>query len=226
MDRKKLFHPQGDDSISARRIILWNTTNILNLNAVKYQWATGLYRVMTNNTWFPEKINMSDDMLSYRNLTPAEKRAYQGILSFLIFLDSIQTNHVPNFNEYITAPEINILIAIQAFQEAIHSQSYQTVLESVVDKEDRDQILYFWRDNEVLLQRNRYIGNIYQQLLDEPSLHHLFESMVANFLLEGLYFYNGFAFFDHLADQGKMLRNPEDDFLHSSWWTHTHAFVC
>jgi ribonucleoside-diphosphate reductase beta chain len=90
-------------------------------------------------------------------LTNEERRAYKGILSFLIFLDSIQTVNLPNFSEYITAPEVNLLLSIQAYQEAIHSQSYATILETVVDSSDREEIYYFWRDDEHLLERNKFI---------------------------------------------------------------------
>jgi len=122
----------------------------------------------------------------------------------LIFLDSIQTVNVPHISDYITAPEINLLLAIQTFQEAIHSQSYATILESAVNASKKEQIYYFWRDNEILLERNTYIGKMYQDFTDDPSDKNFFKAMVANFLLEGLYFYNGFAFFDTLADHQKM----------------------
>jgi ribonucleoside-diphosphate reductase beta chain len=75
----------------------------------------------------------------------------------LIFLDSIQTVNLPNFNDYITAPEVNLILSIQAYQEAIHSQSYATILETVVEPKDRDEIYYFWRDDKHLLERNEFI---------------------------------------------------------------------
>jgi ribonucleoside-diphosphate reductase beta chain len=65
--------------------------------------------------------------------------------------------NLPNINDYITAPEINLILAIQTFQEAIHSQSYATILETVVPAEKRDQVYYFWRDDEYLLERNKFI---------------------------------------------------------------------
>jgi ribonucleoside-diphosphate reductase beta chain len=79
-------------------------------------------------------------------------------LSFLIFLDSIQTVNLPNFNDYVTAPEVNLILSIQAYQEAIHSQSYATILETVVDSQDRDEIYYFWKTDKNLLERNEFIG--------------------------------------------------------------------
>jgi ribonucleoside-diphosphate reductase beta chain len=75
----------------------------------------------------------------------------------LIFLDSIQTVNLPNFNDYITAPEVNLILSIQAYQEAIHSQSYSVILETVVDSADRDEIYYFWREDKNLLERNEFI---------------------------------------------------------------------
>lgn len=161
---------------------------------------------MIGNFRIPEKISgLNEDSIQYKQeLTDGEKRAYDGILSFLIFLDSIQTTNLPNFAEYITAPEVQLLLAIQTYQEAIHSQSYATILESVADAEKREEIYYFRRENPILLERNTYIGEIYQAFIENPNDDNFFKWLVGNFLLEGLYFYNGFAFFDTLADHQKM----------------------
>lgn len=201
-----IFNPAGNDDTSARSIIKWSTTGLFNLNAVKYPWAKSLYQVMVGNFWLPEKVSgLKDDQRDFSSvLTPEEQRAYKGILSFLIFLDSIQTVNLPNFSNYVTSPEVNLILAIQAYQEAIHSQSYATILESVVTPEDRDEIYYFWRTDDILLERNKYIGQIYQNFIDTPNDANFFRGIVANFLLESLYFYNGFAFFDTLVDHMKM----------------------
>jgi ribonucleoside-diphosphate reductase beta chain len=201
-----LFNPAGIDTVEHRTIIKGSTTGLFNLNAVKYSWAKGLYQVMVGNFWLPEKVSgLKDDQRDFHStLTPEEQRAYKGTLSFLIFLDSIQTVNLPNFSDYITAPEVNLLISIHAYQEAIHSQSYATILESVVSPEEREEIYYFWRTDSVLLERNKYIGGVYQEFIDTPNDKNFFSALVANFLLEGLYFYNGFAFFDTLVDMMKM----------------------
>ncbi len=202
-----LFNPTWDDLIENRTIIKWNTTWLFQLTNTKYSWAKSLYPVMIGNFWVPEKVSwLGEDSVSFKkDLSEWEQRSYKWILSFLIFLDSIQTVNLPNFNEYITAPEVNLIMSIQAYQEAIHSQSYATILESVVDSKVRDEIYYFWRDDEILLERNKFIWGIYQDFIDNPSEKNLFRWIVWNYLLEWLYFYNWFAFFDTLADQGKMV---------------------
>jgi len=205
MKKNLLFDPQGDDAVENRSIINGRTTGLFNLNAVKYNWARAMYPVMIGNFWVPEKVaGLNDDAMMYRKLTDAERRAYRGIISFLTFLDSIQTVNLPNFSDYITSPEVNLLISIQSYQEAIHSQSYTTLLETVIEADERDEIYYFWRDDECLLKRNKYIGDIYQAFADEPNKENFFRSLIGNYLLEGLYFYNGFAFFDTLVYNQRM----------------------
>ncbi|MFK7779549.1 MAG: ribonucleotide-diphosphate reductase subunit beta [Candidatus Gracilibacteria bacterium] len=206
MQANMIFNPKGNDDVLARKIIKGSTTGLFQLNAVKYNWAKSLYQVMVGNFWIPEKVSgLGDDATQFKSaLSDDERRAYKGILSFLIFLDSIQTVNLPNFNDYITAPEVNLILSIQAYQEAIHSQSYATILETIVDSKERDEIYYFWREDKHLLERNEFIGAIYQDFIDEPNDKNFFRGIIGNFLLESIYFYNGFAFFDTLADQGKM----------------------
>lgn len=205
MDKKRLFNPSGIDSLNERKIIKGNSTNIFNLNNVKYQWANQLYRNMMANFWIPEKIDLTQDRTDYNNLTKFEKEAYDGILSFLIFLDSIQTNNIPNISDYITAPEINLILSIQTFQEAIHSQSYQYIIESILPKETRNYIYDKWREDKTLFERNSYIAQIYQDFIDLPNDTNFSKVIIADYLLEALYFYNGFNFFYLLASRNKMM---------------------
>jgi ribonucleoside-diphosphate reductase beta chain len=209
MKAKKLFNPAGDDSLETRRIIGGNSTNIFNLNNVRYQWANRMYRNMMANFWIPEKTDLSSDLEPYKHLTVEERQAYDGILSFLIFLDSIQTNNLSNINDFITAPEVNLLLAIQQYQEAIHSQSYQYTVESIIPADRRNSIYDKWRSDKVLFERNKYIAQIYQDFIDEPTQEHFYRAIIANYLLEGLYFYNGFNFFYNLASRHLMLGTSE-----------------
>lgn len=203
--KKKLFNPQGSDELNQRRIIGGDTTNLFNLNNVKFRWAKEMYRVMMGNFWVPEKVDLSKDIGDYQNLTDAETRAFDGIMSFLVFLDSIQTNNIPNIADWITAPEISTILAIQTYQEAIHSQSYAYIIETAIPVDKREKIYDFWRDDKILLERNKYVADIYQRFVDEQSVESFAQVVIANFILEGLYFYNGFNFFYNLASRNLML---------------------
>lgn len=209
MNKKKLFNPEGSDDKSERKIIGGNTTNIFNLNNTSYKWATKLYRVMMANFWIPEKVDLSLDLNDYAKLSKDEVRAFDGILSFLVFLDSIQTNNLPKICEYITAPEISLVLSIQTFQEAVHSQSYAYIIDTLIPTEKRESIYDFWRGDKVLYERNKFIAQIYQDFHDNDSQENFMRVIVADYLLEAIYFYNGFNFFYSLASRNLMLGSSD-----------------
>lgn len=202
--RKPLFNEHGDCDVNDRKMINGNTTNLNDFNNMKYTWVSDWYRQAMNNFWIPEEINLNQDVKDYRKLSSAEKTAYDKTLSFLIFLDSIQTANLPNVGDYITANEVNLCLTIQAFQEAVHSQSYSYMLDSICSPQERTEILYQWKDDERLLERNRFIGDLYNDFMIHKDGYHLVKTMMANFILEGVYFYSGFMFFYNLGRMGKM----------------------
>lgn len=202
--KRPLFNPEGDIDVASRRIIGGNTTNLNDFNNMKYQWVSGWYRQAMNNFWVPEEINMNTDVSDYPHLPPAERRAYDKILSFLIFLDSIQTANLPNISSYVTANEVNLCLSIQIFQEALHSQSYSYMLDTICEPQQRTEVLYQWKNDEHLLRRNEFIGDIYNDFQEEPTAVNFMRAVMGNFILEGVYFYSGFMFFYNLGRNNRM----------------------
>lgn len=202
MEKKKIFNEHG--LRGTQSMIGGNTTNLREWNRIKYDWANVLYRTMLNNFWIPEEISLNEDVKQFPFLTSGERNAFDKIISFLNFLDSIQSENLPNLSRYISAPEVSSLLNIQAFQEEIHAQSYSYILDTVTNPVTRDKIYDEWREDKHLLERNRFIADIYQRFSDEPTETNLLYTLVANYILEGIYFYSGFSFFYTLARQGKM----------------------
>ena len=65
-------------------------------------------------------------------------------------------------------------------------------------------ILYQWKTDEHLLKRNTFIGDCYNAFQKKKDAGTLLEVMMANYILEGIYFYSGFMFFYNLSRNGKM----------------------
>jgi len=204
LTQKKIFDEFGDDSTISRNIINGSATGILNLNSVKYQWAPKLYKIMVNNFWLPEKVSLVDDKVTIKELTTHEMDAFKNTLSFLIALDSMQVNNLPNIADYITAPEISGLFTVQAFQELIHSQSYQYLLQELFPNIEREEIYNHWRNNPLLLKRNKFIAAQYEKFNENKTMANFKIAIAADFALEGIYFYNGFQFFYQLAARNKV----------------------
>ena len=196
-----IFNPSGDDSGDKRKIWFGNTTNLMQLNDVKYGWATQLYAQMRDNFWIPQKLDLTQDVTDYANLTDAERRAFDGILSYLTFLDSLQTCNIPHIKSVITAPEVSLCMAEQISQEGMHNQSYQYMIDSIIPSDKRAGIYEFWRTDDILHQRCEYIASLYQAYVDNPTPENYFTALVADYMLESIYFYNGFIFFYNLASR-------------------------
>ncbi|MPQ43757.1 ribonucleotide-diphosphate reductase subunit beta [Clostridium tarantellae] len=204
INKKPLFNEFGDIEIAKKRMINGNTTNLNDFNNMKYAWVSDWYRQAMNNFWIPEEINLSQDLKDYSKLNDEERIAYDKILSFLIFLDSIQTANLGNINNYITASEVNLCLTIQAFQEAVHSQSYSYMLDTICSPEKRNEILFQWKNDKILLDRNKFIGDLYNKFVENPNIKNFLKTIMANYILEGIYFYSGFMFFYNLERNGKM----------------------
>jgi ribonucleoside-diphosphate reductase beta chain len=209
MERKKIYNPDSKEGVNDRKVFGGNPTGIFELNKIKYQWAYNLWDMMLNNTWFPKEVDLTADVRDYKQLTNAEKNAYDKALSQLIFMDSLQTNNlIDNVNPYITSPEINLILVRQAFEEALHSQSYAVMVDSI--SQNGDEIYDMWRQDSVLKGKNDYIASVYDELATgNPSDSDIVKAMFANQILEGIYFYSGFTFFYTLARSGKMLGSAQ-----------------
>ena len=209
MPVKIIYNPDSNESLNDRKVFGGNPDGMINFTRMKYLWALNLWDTMEANTWFPKEVQMTGDAKDYKLLSEPEKRMYDLVLSQLIFMDSLQVNNLmDNINPYITAPEINACLSRQSYEEANHSRSYAVMVESI--SENTDLIYDMWKTDAKLKEKNTYIAEVYKnlsqgELTDEKLLLALF----ANLILEGIYFYAGFAAIYALGKSGKMLGSSQ-----------------
>lgn len=226
LERTKLFNPNGGDSFQDQALLGGNPSGIANLNNSRYPWVSPLYRQMLGNFWIPEKVDMTGDKVSIKALTEDEDTTTRDNLSLLIFLDNYQTANLPNIAQYITNSNVRNLLAVHAFQEVIHSASYQYVLEALYPTMQRDEIYNRWKTNEDLMKRNKDIAVIGEAFAEEASEHNFHRVLAANFALEGIYFYQGFNYFDQLAHRNRLVQTDKIiDYIRNDEMTHMGLFV-
>lgn len=196
--------------VNDRRLILGPRDNFMAISPMKHTWARDVWKMMLANTWTPGEVNLADDIVCYRdNLTEAERFAYDKALAFLSNLDGIQFHNINmNIAAHVTSPEVEMCLARQAFEEALHVDSYSQMIEaisldpmSVYMTFERDGILA--KKNEFILKQSQVLG------LEEFTARGFALALVSNILLEGVYFFSGFLVFYLLARQGKMLGSAD-----------------
>ncbi len=207
-DKKVIYNPNSTESINDRKTFGGNPDGMINFTKAKYTWALSLWDTMEGNTWFPKEVQMTGDAKDYKYLSTAEKRMYDLVLAQLIFMDSLQTNNImDNMNPYITAPEINAILSRQAYEEANHSKSYAVMVESISN--NTDEIYNMWKTDPMLQKKNLFIANIFSKLSIDLTGESIILSMFGNQILEGMYFYAGFAAMYALGKSGKMLGSSQ-----------------
>ncbi|WP_413785513.1 ribonucleotide-diphosphate reductase subunit beta [Cytobacillus sp. IB215665] len=181
------------------------SSNILNWDDVRFPWAYPKYKVMLANFWTPFEINMGKDIKQFPQLSQVEQEAFLKIIGLLALLDSVQSDYASKVADYITDSSVNALMIMLAQQEVVHNHSYSYVLSSIVPKKIQDEVFEYWRTENTLRKRNDFITNGYKDFTRQPSIENFLHSIIYDVILEGLFFYSGFAFFYNLARNQKMV---------------------
>ncbi|WAA09368.1 ribonucleotide-diphosphate reductase subunit beta [Fervidibacillus albus] len=180
-------------------------SGILNWNDIKYPHWYKMYKRLLGNYWQADEVNMSSDVKQFPTLSKRDKDTFLKIISLLATLDSSQTRTILLTSLYATDPSVQAILAVIAQQEAVHNESYSSILSSVVPLNMQNEAFEIGRKDPILLKRNHKLMEIYNQVVDHPTVDHIVRTLVYSTLLEGLFFYSGFAFFYHLARHNKMV---------------------
>jgi ribonucleoside-diphosphate reductase beta chain len=189
---------------------------MLQLLPYKYQWATTFFDKMYANSWHPAEVNLNEDVATWKDsnaLSTQEREVFLRSLSFVSNLDTVQTYSLAQaISKQITAPEIQILVIRQLFEETVHVLSYSQIIEFL--GLDPDITYGRYRKDEFLKNKLDHICRPINLLLDENfktgtlQNDQLFlEALVNNILLEGVFFYSSFLMFYALARNNKMLNS-------------------
>jgi ribonucleoside-diphosphate reductase beta chain len=203
LQERKIYDTSAPNASTS--VINGHSSNILNWDDVRFQWAYPLYKNMLSNFWTPFEINMSSDSKQYVNLSEKEKDTFNKIIGLLAFLDSVQTDYSSRVSAYLTDSSLSALMATLSFQEVVHNQSYSYVLSSLVPKWKQDEIFEYWKTDQVLRERNDFIAKGYEEFIKNPNPETFIKSIIYDVILEGLNFYSGFSFFYNLARNQKMV---------------------
>jgi ribonucleoside-diphosphate reductase beta chain len=180
----------------------------------KYKWAWEKYIAACANHWMPQEIQMGRDIALWKDpngLTEDERRVVKRNLGFFVTADSLAANNIVlGTYRHISAPECRQYLLRQAFEEAIHTHAYQYIVESL-DLEE-SEIFNAYREIPSIREKDEFLVPFIETLTDptfstgtpESDRKLLRSLIVFSCLMEGLFFYVGFAQILALGRQNKM----------------------
>lgn len=169
------------------------------LKPVKYQWAMDLYDQAVANTWFPNEVQLGEDIADFKKMTEEERHAVTFLVSYFN-PNELLVNKALAFGvyPYLNAAEAHLYLAKQMWEEANHSMSFEYILETFpIDREEayasHVEIPSMARKEEFEV---RFIRRMLEQKLDigtTEGKQDFIRNLVAyNIILEGIWFYSGF----------------------------------
>jgi ribonucleoside-diphosphate reductase beta chain len=169
------------------------------LKPINYQWAMDLYDQAVANTWFPNEIQLSQDLSDWKKMTDEERHAVTYLMSYFN-PNELLVNKALAFGvyPYVNAAECHLYLAKQMWEEANHCMSFEYVLETFpIDREAAYEshvtVPSMARKEEF---ETKYIKRMTEQTLDinttEGKKDFVRNLVAYNIILEGIWFYSGF----------------------------------
>ncbi|MCL4361544.1 ribonucleotide-diphosphate reductase subunit beta [Candidatus Dependentiae bacterium] len=182
---------------------------------MSYLWARQHYKDGISNNWTPEEISMQQDVEQWRAkhvLSEAERRMILWNLGFFSTAESLTANNlVLAVYRHVTNPECRQYLLRQAFEEAIHTDTFIYCCDSL--GLEPEEIYTMYQTIPSIKEKDDFVIELTQSIFD-PNFSTQGPENVRRFLhdligyyviMEGIFFYAGFAMMLALKRQNKMV---------------------
>jgi ribonucleoside-diphosphate reductase beta chain len=182
---------------------------------LKYRWAWEKYLAACNNHWMPTEISMQADIALWKSpdgLTADERRSIKRNLGFFAASESLVANNIVlAIYRHLTNPECRQYLLRQAFEEAVHTHTFQYIVESLGF--DEGELFNMYREVPSITDKAAWALQ-YTQHLSDPSFstgtrdtdQAFLRDLIAFYVVfEGMWFYTGFAQILSLGRRNKMV---------------------
>lgn len=203
----------GRIDADAKRLINANEVDVNQLMPIKYQWAWEHYLNGCNNHWMPSEVPMEEDIQLWRSddLSEAERTVILRNLGFFSTAESLVGNNIVlAIFRHVTNPECRQYLLRQAFEEAIHTHAFLYIVDSL--GLDQGEVFNMYREIPSIARKDQFEMDLTRELLspdfrtDTPANQQTFLKNLIGFyvIMEGVFFYSGFAMILSFHRQNRM----------------------
>lgn len=196
-----------------KRLINCTTVDVNQLMPLKYKWAWEHYLNGCANHWMPTEVPMAKDIEIWKSnkLTEAERLVIMRNLGFFSTAESLVANNITlAIYKYVTNPECRQYLLRQAFEEAIHTHTFHYVVESLSLNEG--QVFNMYNEIASIHDKDKFEMKLTEDVLREDfttstqeGAQKFLENLIGFYIImEGIFFYSGFAMILSLHRQNKM----------------------
>jgi ribonucleoside-diphosphate reductase beta chain len=180
-----------------------------------YLWAREYYKGGIANNWTPEEVSMHRDVEQWKSpdaLTAQERTLIMLNLGFFSTAESLTANNIVlAIYRHISNPECRQYLLRQAFEEAIHTDTFIYVCDSLGLNPDEVYNMYesvktIKDKDDFVVNLTRSIFNSSFEIVDDKTLQMFLLDLIGFYvIMEGIFFYAGFAMMLSLKRNRKMI---------------------
>ena len=201
--------------MSKQGIINNSTVDPNKILPMRYLWARKHYKDGVANNWTPEEISMQKDVEQWKSndvLSDTERRLILWNLGFFSTAESLTANNlVLTVYKHVTNPECRQYILRQAYEEAVHTDTFIYCCDSL--GLNPDDIYSMYETIPSIKEKDDFVVELTKSMLN-PNFDTLGSKNIQQFvhdligyyvIMEGIFFYAGFAMMLALKRQNKMV---------------------
>ncbi len=176
----------------------------INWNRMQDDKDLEIWNRLTVNFWLPEKVPLSNDIQTWKQLTQEEQTLTIRVFTGLTLLDTIQnTVGAPALMADARTPHEEAVLTNIAFMEAVHARSYSSVFSTLCTTPQIDEA-FRWAEENPLLQKKAQLVLEDYLAQDDPL-----KKKVASVFLESFLFYSGFYLPMHWSSRAKLTNTAD-----------------
>ncbi|MDC5806901.1 class 1b ribonucleoside-diphosphate reductase subunit beta [Vibrio europaeus] len=176
----------------------------INWNRMQDDKDLEIWNRLTVNFWLPEKVPLSNDIQTWKQLTEEEQTLTIRVFTGLTLLDTIQnTVGAPALMADARTPHEEAVLTNIAFMEAVHARSYSSVFSTLCTTPQIDEA-FRWAEENPLLQKKAQL--VLEDYLAEGDP---LKKKVASVFLESFLFYSGFYLPMHWSSRAKLTNTAD-----------------
>jgi ribonucleoside-diphosphate reductase beta chain len=199
--------------VHEKRLINCNTVDVNQLMPLKYKWAWEHYLNGCANHWMPTEVPMAKDIELWKShqLSEDERRVIMRNLGFFSTAESLVGNNIVlAIFKHVTNPEVRQYLLRQAFEEAIHTHTFHYIVESL--SLNQGEVFNMYNEVNSIHEKDIFEMKLTEEMLRSEFSTATFEGMqkfLENLIgfyiiMEGIFFYSGFAMILSFHRQNKM----------------------
>ncbi len=180
-----------------------------------YSWARQHYKDGVANNWVPEEVPMQQDIEMWKRaggLTDDERRMIMWNLGFFSTAESLTANNIVlAIYRHITNPECRQYLLRQGYEEAVHTDTFIYCCDSL--GLNPDDVYNMYETIPSIKAKDDFVVEMTKSVLDpnfntqgKENMQKFVHDLVGYYvIMEGIFFYAGFAMMLSMMRSNKMV---------------------